>query len=47
MPSGALVTSDGTEDAAYLVGHKVVDGGLLCRRDKFLHACGMCFPHAV
>ena len=43
MPRGALVTSDGAEDAAYLIRH-IVDGGLPRRRDEFLRACGVCFP---
>ncbi|RLN43001.1 hypothetical protein C2845_PM01G06690 [Panicum miliaceum] len=43
MPRGALVTSDGTEDVAYLVRH-IVDGGLPRRRDEFLRACSVCFP---
>ncbi|OEL18062.1 hypothetical protein BAE44_0020919 [Dichanthelium oligosanthes] len=43
MPRGVLVTSDGAEDVAYLVGH-IVDGGLPHRRDEFLRVCGVCFP---
>ncbi|CAO2192317.1 unnamed protein product [Urochloa humidicola] len=44
---GALVTSDGAGDVAYLVRHAAATdagGGLPRRRDEFLRLCRSCFP---
>ncbi|CAL4914895.1 unnamed protein product [Urochloa decumbens] len=45
MSRGALVTSDGAGDVAYLVRHAVAGGSdLPRRRDELLRLCGVYFP---